>query len=203
MTFESLSFPVIIIFVCTTLVMLLSLDWRASLIALGFQYAGVFVLVGNTWPLEMALIKLATGIIVCSLLAIELVKVPDDQSPLFKVQGEPLTPSDRIFRVFLAIIFGLAVYSLAPNAAKWILNASYYQILASLYLCGMGILILGITNRPFLVVVGLLTFLSGFEIIFATLETSPLIAGFFSFLSFGIALLGTYILASQKIKVES
>ena len=66
----------------------------------------------------------------------------------------------------------------------------------------MGIFHLGLTDKPFRIALGVLTFLSGFEIIYATIETSPLIAGFFAVLTLGIALINSYLLAAPTLEVE-
>ena len=86
--------------------------------------------------------------------------------------------------------------------ANWVLNASYEQLLGSLLLASMGILHLGVTDNPFRVAVGLLTVLSGFEIIYAAVETSVLVAGFFALLALGISLLGSYLMAVPTNEVD-
>lgn len=190
-------------FAITTTVLLLLQEWRIILITLIIQYAGVFILVGLTWPFEMAMIKVLSGFIASIILWIELVRYPDFQSSSLVDHHQELRNSDRLFRVFMAFLVGLAIYSLADDTAKWILNASYQQIFGSLLLMGMGILILGITNTVIKGIVGLLTFFSGFEILFATLETSVLIAAFFSFITLGIAFLGAYIITTMELMKET
>jgi hypothetical protein len=86
--------------------------------------------------------------------------------------------------------------------ANWVLSATYEQLLGSLLLVSLGIINLGITDRPFRIVVGLLTVLSGFEIIYASVETSVLVAGFFALLSLGISLLGSYLMAAPTLEVD-
>jgi hypothetical protein len=199
MSFESISPFVLFLFGLTSLVNLVSRDWRVVLSALGIQYVGVFILVAQIWPLEMAVIKLVAGLIAAAVMGMELIKIPFDRALPPEIQEDKPLLSSILFRVFLAILAGLAVYSVAPDMAKWVLNASYQQILGSLLLAAMGILIMGITSQPFRVIVGLLTFLSGFEILFATLETSALVAGFLAFMSLGIALLGTYFIAVSEL----
>ena len=202
MTFDSLNLPVIILFSVTTLVLLIFQDWRVMICALGLQYSGVFILVGITWPLEMAVIKLVTGIIAAVVLGMELVRMTATQSLSPGFFSDPVRMSNRIFNLILAILIGLIVYSLTPEVAKWVLSATYYQIFGSLVLTGMGILIMGISNQPFRVIVGLFTFLSGFEILFATLDTSVLIAGFFSTLTLCISLLGAYLISTQDLRIS-
>ena len=53
--------PALILVALTSLVLLLSTDWRISLLALTLQYAGVFFLVLQDWSFEMAATKLVAG----------------------------------------------------------------------------------------------------------------------------------------------
>ena len=59
-------------------------------------------------------------------------------------------------------------------------------------LIGMGLLQLGMTTQSFRVILGLLTTLSGFELLYAPLETSVLVAGLLVVINLGIALVGSY-----------
>jgi len=74
--------------------------------------------------------------------------------------------------------------------------------LAGLWLIAMGGLQLGISTHPLRVILGLLTFLSGFEILYAPLETSSFIAGFLAVLTLGIALVGSFLLAKGDSEVQ-
>jgi len=196
MNFEPFSFPALILISVTSSIIFVGRDWRLILSALGVQFVGVFILVGLTWPLEMAVIKLVAGWISAAVLGMELVSSQNGYSPA------PLGFSARLFRIFIAILVGLAILSLVPEMAKWILNASYEQLLGSLLLASMGILHLGVTDSPFRVSVGLLTVLSGFEIIYAAVETSVLVAGFFALLALGISLLGSYLMAAPIFEAD-
>ena len=73
MALDAFSLPVVFLFIATSVVNLVSRDWRVMIIALGIQYLGVFILVSLTWPLEMAVIKLVTGLIASAVLGMELV----------------------------------------------------------------------------------------------------------------------------------
>ena len=196
MNFETFSFPALILISVTSITIFVGRDWRLILSALGIQFVGVFILVGLTWPLEMAVIKLVTGWISAAVLGMELVSSQNGYSPT------PLGFSARLFRIFIAVLIGFSTLSLVPEMANWVLNASYEQLLGSLLLAGMGILHLGVTDSPFRVAVGLLTVLSGFEIIYAAVDTSVLVAGFFALLAFGISLLGSYLMAALTFEVD-
>ena len=82
------------------------------------------------------------------------------------------------------------------------LQASYEQIIGGLLLIGMGIFYLGLSDLPFRVAIGILTFLSGFEILYATLERSPLTAGFLALLTLSIALISSYLMSISNDEAE-
>jgi len=58
----------------------------------------------------------------------------------------------------------------------------------------MGLLQLGLTALPLRITIGLLTVLSGFEILYAVVETSTLVSGLLAGVSLGLALVGAYLL---------
>ena len=65
------------------------------------------------------------------------------------------------------------------------------------FLIGMGLLLTGITVHPFRVVLGLLTFLSGFEVLYAAMESSSLVTGLLALVNLGLALAGAYFLGIE------
>jgi len=71
-------------------------------------------------------------------------------------------------------------------------------ITGSFALIGLGMLHLGMTVQPFRVILGLLTVLSGFEVLYAALESSILVAAWLSVVNLGLALVGAYLLTAQN-----
>ena len=67
---------------------------------------------------------------------------------------------------------------------------------------GLGMLHLGMTAQPFRVIVGLLTVLSGFEALYAALESSVLVAAMLSIVDLGLALVGSYLLTAKTPNPE-
>jgi hypothetical protein len=63
---------------------------------------------------------------------------------------------------------------------------------------GLGMLHLGMTIQPFRVILGLLTVLSGFEALYAALESSILVAAMLATVNLGLALVGAYLLTARK-----
>ena len=61
MALSAYAIPAVVLVVITSVILLISQDWRMSISALAVQYVGVFVLVALDWPLEMAVSKLIAG----------------------------------------------------------------------------------------------------------------------------------------------
>ena len=70
----------------------------------------------------------------------------------------------------------------------------------ALILMGMGLLQLGFTGQPLRTIIGLLTLLSGFEIIYVSVETSTLVAGLLASVNLGLSLVGAYLLVAPTME---
>ena len=182
----------------TSMILSVGRDWRLGVSALGVQYVGVFVLILESWPLEMAIVKLVAGWIAASVLGLAMVGTVQESTP-------DRTPwiSETAFRFFPAGLVALTVYSLAPNVRLWFVSASREQILGGLVLICMGILHLGLTAQSWRTIFGLLTVFSGFEILYATVETSVLVAGFLAVVTMGVSLAGAYLQVAPEMEVEA
>ena len=64
----------------------------------------------------------------------------------------------------------------------------------------MGLLQTGFRTDVFSTILGLLTLLSGFEIIYAEIERSTLVAGLLATVTLGLSLIGAYLLLSPEIE---
>ncbi|MFZ5910821.1 MAG: hypothetical protein ACOYYU_12475 [Chloroflexota bacterium] len=173
--------------------LLIARDWRMSLGLLGVQYLGVFWLSGQYWPLSMAAVKLVTGWMCIAILGVTRLGLGQEEpgTEAFWTQG-------RLFRVFAAGIVMVIVFASAPRVENIIPGIGLPVVFGSLSLLGLGILHLGIIAQPFRVILGLLTVLSGFETIYAALESSILVAAMLSAVDLGLALVGAYLLVAQK-----
>jgi hypothetical protein len=60
----------------------------------------------------------------------------------------------------------------------------------------MGLLHLGLTNRPLRVIVGLVTVLAGFEVLYAALVQAALVTGLVAAVNLGLALVGAYLITA-------
>ena len=176
---------------------LISRDWRVELGLLGLQYVGVFWLTNQHWPISMAAIKLVTGWMAIATLGMTRLslKGTDDSSEQFSPQG-------RLFRLFAAGIVFIIIATAAPRVEGIIPGIGLPVISGSLILLGQGMLHLSMTSQSFRVILGLLTVLSGFEALYAALESSVLVAAMLSVVNLGLALVGAYLLTAQEIEPE-
>ena len=197
-----ISNPVVLIAVAlvslTSLYNLISRDWRSSVGGLALQYIGVFLLVIISWPLEMAVAKMLAGWMAGVILWVAMTYVPDAWP-----DSEKSIKFGAIFRVLAALILALAVTSLVIQSETWLSTISIPIRWGSFMLIGMGLLQLSLTSHPFKVIVGLLTVLSGFEIIYAAIETSTLVTGLLAGVTLALALVGAYLLITPSMESSS
>ena len=184
----------LLITVATSIGLLLQRDWRWGIGLLAIQYLSIFWLVQTLWPVSMAAVKLATGWMVCAVLGIAQLNKDHEQEP------DVSWPQGRLFRLFTAGIIMATTFTLSLRTSGW-LELSLPIAWSCLLLIGMGLLQLGISAQPFRVILGLLTTMAGFEIIYAAVETSTLVAALLSTVNLGLGLTGAFFLnMSQEDK---
>ncbi len=199
---NELSVPLVVLVAMTATLILVLQDWRWCLGVLAVQYVGVFLLITNHWPLSMAITKLVSGWIGCVVLALaglEKQRLILESKHLrswdnFNADFVPFTFSGKLLRWIAAGLVILAMVSLTSGVANWIPNAGMARTTAALILMGLGLLHLGVTSHPFRTVLGLLTVISGFDILYTAVEMSVLVAGLFSGVILGLSLTGAYLI---------
>lgn len=185
--FTILNWFALLIALVTSIGLLLHRDWRWGIGLLAIQYLSIFWLVQTHWPVSMAASKLVTGWMACAVLGIAQLNTDPAE------ETEVSWPQGRLFRLFTAGILIAATFALSLRASGW-LGLGLPIAWGSLLLIGMGLLQLGISAQPFRVILGLLTVLAGFEILYAAVESSTLVAALLSTINLGLALTGAYFL---------
>jgi hypothetical protein len=179
----------------TSVGLLLSRDWRWNLGFLAAQYLGMFWLVTLHWPFGLASIKLVTGWMASATLGVTRLDLSDDSQHRQALESTQM-PQGRLFRLFASAIVVILVIAITPQAETIIPGISRPVIAGGLLLAGMGLLHLGLTAEILRVILGLLTVMAGFEILYATVETSILLAGLLSIVNLGLALAGAYLMTA-------
>lgn len=171
--------------------LLISRDWRWSLSLLAIQYIATFWLVSRHWPLGMASVKLVSGWMATAALGMTRLAVPATEN------NKSMWPEGRWFRIFLAGIVALLTAASTPRVEAVIPGLGLQVIAGGLLLAGIGLVQLGLTSDILRVILALLTLLSGFEILYAGVESSILVAGLLAFVNLGLALTGSYLMLAQ------
>ncbi len=191
---DVLSYAAFALLLGTSITLLLSQNWRWSIIALALQYLGVFWLVMISWPVGLSVVKLVTGWMAGALIGAS--------QPAEELQDRTFTGiPGMLFRLAVALIGLILAVTAAGRLNEWI-PAARPVLLGALVLIGNGLLQLGMTTRPLRVVLGLLTVFAGFEILYSTVEQSVLVAGLLSIITLGLALLGSYLMAAPEMEAE-
>lgn len=189
-----MSIIAVVLISISALILIISRDWRWMMGALAVLYLGVFLLVNQSWGFSMAVVKVVVGWMASAVLGItQMGQIPSHQP-------EETLPSGRIFRGIASGLVFLVVFSIVPGFLDWLPVLSYEQAVGGLLLIGLGLLHLGMTAQPMRVVVGILTVLAGFEIIYAAVETSVLVAGLLAGVNLGLALVGAYLVSAPEME---
>jgi hypothetical protein len=173
----------------TSIFILVSQDWRYCIAALVIQYIGVFLLVSTSWPVEMAVVKIVAGWMACAILRFAMAA----GSEIWRNPQQTLK-FGLVFRIMAAAIIMLAITSLILSSESWLSMINIPLRWGSFILISIGLLQLSLSSHPLRVTIGLLTALSGFEIIYAVVEASVLVAGLMAGVNLGLALVGAYLL---------
>ena len=211
MELEVIGLIALLLVTITSVGLLITTDWRISAALLAIQYIGVFILVRMEWSLAMAAVKLVAGWISCTVLGMALLSLPqfrfrtENQNVTRLVNGGANTPIrtrlplGRPFILLTALLVTLTAFSLAGIAQNWFEGTPFPVLLGGFILIGMGLLQLGFSEKQFPVILGLLTTLSGFEILYASIDSSALVAGLLAAANLGIALIGAYLIVSPAM----
>jgi len=175
--------------------MVLSRDWRWTLGLCAGQYLAAFWLVSLHWPVGLASVKLVTGWMSIATLGLTRLNQLEDVDLL-----ESFWPHQRWFHFFLAGIIILLTAAASPVIESILPGLGLPVVVGSVLLIGMGLIHLGITSSTLRVILGLLTFLCGFEILYAAIEGSILVAGLLAMVNLGLALIGSYLLAAGDME---
>ena len=186
----------------TTGILVVSRDWRLNSIAFTVQYFFLVLLLTRLIRLEVAAVKGLIGWLICMVFYLTERRASTLKQPL---SAESTTGSQRwrrwvisaqaSFHLLAGILIAVTAYTAAlriplPEVPGDITLACYL-------LAGMGLLLVGMSEEPMQVGLGLLTFLSGFDLFYVALEPSLAIAGLLGAVSFLVALAAAYLRTAQ------
>lgn len=181
-------------------VLLIGLFWlqlsdsrRSLVIAYSVVVLMVFSINIQFWTFGFALSKLIT-----SIMAIVVMSLAPDYGELLESSG---SRTGRVFRSMgLAFCLLLVIFTLNKTTAY--LSLTVDQTLPALAILFCGFLMLGISREPFRIIIGLLTILVGFEILYGAIEQSLLVNGLLAAVFLLIAVVGSYLITPPEAEDE-
>ena len=176
-------------------------DWRVSLAALLAQYLLMGFLLTRLITHQVATVKTLVGALICSILYLTARRVcwgrqmSKDETPSMPI-GWEVFPVCLPFRLLAVVLTGLVASSLLnsyplPEVPTDIGFACYWLAL-------IGLLAMVLTAEPLKAGLGLLTFMIGFELFYAALESGLSVVGFLGIVNLFIALAIAYLASARK-----
>ena len=182
--------------------LVVSRDWHINVMALTIQYFFVVLLLTRLIQMEVAAVKGLIGWMICMVFYLTERRVSVlEQAAEAEGRAEArrrrrwVMSAQASFCLLAGILLAVAAYTAAlrfplPEVPSDVSLACYL-------LAGFGLLLIGLNETPMQVGIGLLTFLSGFDLFYVALEPSLAVAGLLGMASFLIALATAYLRVSQ------
>ena len=196
--------PALVALCIALALLLIAQRWQIHALAMGIMYFFVALLHTRVIRPEVALVKLLIGWMIALTLYMtgrhlsELQRGEQEESK--KTDGMPALAimADTPLRALILVIILVVAQSGAsrfplPQIPSDVGFACYMLVIGGLFL-------MGLSEDPFRAVLGLLTFLSGFDLFFGALEPSLVVAGLIGAGSFLIALAVTFLAVTHAVQ---
>ena len=173
----------------SSIILFSSKNWRWNILALALQYVAVFWMVLQVWSLGLAVVKLIAGWMAGALLGSSIKEE--------KMAVSMDSKFEQRFKIIIVPIIWIIIFSISQSIKLW-LPIPEQLIIGGSILISMGILHFSMSVEPVRIIFGLLTAFSGFEVFYAGVESSVLVAGFLVLITLGIALVGVLFIHQQE-----
>jgi hypothetical protein len=171
-----------VVFVATTAILSITVEWRISLVILLIQYLAAATLLGRFVTPQVAAIKVFVGALVCVILYLAARSAehhPDSEGFVTDAERRSLvwnaSVSDLLLRALAVAVVGTGV--LGTNLGQTGFESGQATLAPAAWLVVIGLLLLVLGRATFAVGLGLLTFLTGFEVFYSPIDSSPLMLG--------------------------
>lgn len=202
--------PAVIGVFVTAGILAISRDWRLNVLALTVQYFFVVLLLTRHIRIEVAAVKGLIGWMICMVIYVTERRADEPASTSAGREAPAAGPDEKVGRAARrrwgvsprAAFNFLAVLLVSVAAYTAMLRIPLPEVtndvsLASYALGGLGLLLIGLSEAPLQAGIGVLTFLSGFDLFYAALEPSLAVAALLGALNFAIALVIAYLRTSE------
>ena len=195
---EIISWLAVVIILVTATTILINNDWRLSLAALALQYLAMLWLITRHLPFVMGSTKLIVGWMVVAILGMTRLGLTNTEE-----EEDSFFPRGQSFRIALMGIVVLVTAGASSRIEAAIPGLGLPVIAGGLLLIGGGIVHLGVTTNIVRVVLGLLTMVAGFEILYAAVESAILVTGLLALVNVGLGMVGSYLMLAGSSPLES
>jgi hypothetical protein len=202
--------PAAVALVLTALTIFLTSDWRLSLTALLVQYVFVGVALTSSVQGEVAVVKILAGVMAVFILYLTARRMQEEQEVTASERekkrflGLSLTwhagPLGLPLRLMAVILLVLALVLLFGDYQFPLVSASTAFI--AVWMAALGALGLLVGSEPLRVAAAILTILAAFDLVYAALEQSLAVVGFWSALTIMAALALSYLALVKGLSKE-
>jgi len=186
-----LRWAALILIVLAGIYNLIGNDWRRIGFSLAIEFIAIFLFATLNIPFSLALVKLLEGWMAIAILGTTLSTLPIVDKTIFDHANRQFNETDpfspKLFRVFFAVLIGIAIVVNIFFVHNLFLMIDRVQTIAGLFMLGFGILMCSFRQTIYSSAVGLLTFMGGFEVLFIALEPSVLLLGLLAGVDLAIA----------------
>jgi len=187
-------------------------NWRVTLLLLALQFIGVFLLITQTWSFQISATILISGIIGCLVLFMAAYnhpliengsnyRKPDVYKSFFSLSGnDQPNEMSALFYYIAGVFIALLALSLSEIFATKIDEINKFTIWITLILVSFGLLKISLSSIPLVIIHGLLTIISGFEILISFYDSALATAGLLSVFNLGAAIVGAYLISSESME---
>ncbi len=200
----------------TAVILVVLRDWRWSLLALATQYVMAGWLLTRVLEPQIAVLKIMVGLMICVVLYLTARQVrwenlhrgtgaraesDRDGSPRPRRARSQL-PTEPVFRLLISVSAAIIILHVTSSGRASLPELPAHINLASISLMAMALLALGLTDEPLTAGMGLLTFMSGFELWYHSLEQAIITIGFLVVIDFLIATVTAYLTIAHHLSAE-
>lgn len=187
-------------------------NWRVLLLLLALQFIGVFLVITQTWSVQISATILISGVFSCLILFMTAYNHHpiDNESvhrkPNINKSFSSLPENDQtkemsaLFYYIAGIFIALLALSLSETFATRIDEINKLTIWITLILVSFGLLKISLSSIPLVIIHGLLTLISGFEILISFYDKALATAGLLSLFNLGVAIVGAYLISSESME---
>lgn len=191
----------------TAALLVIANGWRLAFVLLGVQYLSVAWLTFTLadWPVAVA--KGMTGLVVLVILFMTASPLRFGDPAPVKLDDDDDDPAPRPllfefstnapFRVMAVILVAVAAFNFANTPAYAFPGMDTTTVTVSYLLMSLGLLNLGLTEEPMNALMGLLTVLMGFELLYLAVQPALAVVALLAAVHFGLTLSVAYLVTMR------